>query len=67
MRSRNSLKALESGDRKKMEGASEELKRQLVSAFDTAYPLYSERGSDEPQARQLLELIHKATRVGVEL
>ncbi|HYD05803.1 MAG TPA: hypothetical protein VEC60_08755, partial [Reyranella sp.] len=61
----DSLKALESGDRRKMERTSDELKRQLVSAFDTAFPLLT--GEDEPQARQLLDLISRATRVGVEL
>ena len=63
----DSLKALESGDTKKMALTSDELMRQLVSAYDTAFEAFTARGSDEPQARQLLELIHKAARIGIEL
>jgi hypothetical protein len=61
----DTLQALESGDPKKMARTSDELKRQLGVAFSTASPLVV--GSDEPQARQLLELIDKGYRITLEL
>ena len=60
-------KALEKGDRKALGGASDEFKRQLVAAFEAALPIFRSRGPDEPQARELLDLLAKATRTAVEL
>lgn len=63
----DALRAVEKGDRKTMGAASDELKRQLVAAFQTALPLFKDYGPDEPQARQMLDLITRAARTVVEL